>query len=89
MSGKHHHVVKERAPGTTAALRRLGDAIAKRRIPAGISQEDLADRSGLSVRFLRRVERGTGNPSLLTLMALAAALGTPLEAIIREVCDAG
>jgi len=39
-----------------------------------MSRPDLAARSGLSVRFLARIEAGDGNISLLRLSHLAEAL---------------
>lgn len=49
----------------------------------GWSRAELATRSGLSVRFLARVESGEGNISILRLEALARALGTTPEALLR------
>lgn len=66
------------------ALRRLGDAFVRRRITSGRTQEEVAEAAGLSVQFLRRIERGTGNPSYLTLRALGSALDVPLDRLIRE-----
>ena len=48
-----------------------------------MSRPDLALRSGLSVRFLARIEAGDGNISLLRLAHLAEALGTTPEALLR------
>jgi XRE family transcriptional regulator, aerobic/anaerobic benzoate catabolism transcriptional regulator len=48
-----------------------------------MSRPDLALKSGLSVRFLARIEAGDGNISLLRLAHLAAALGTTPEALLR------
>jgi transcriptional regulator with XRE-family HTH domain len=65
-------------------LRRLGHAIAKRRITSSRSQDVIADEGGISERFLRAIERGSGNPSYLTLRAIAGALNASLEEIVRE-----
>ena len=73
-----------RKPDGGSVLRRLGDAVVRRRILAGKTQEAVAESASLSVQFLRRVERGTGNPSYLTLCAISAALGAALEDIVRE-----
>jgi transcriptional regulator with XRE-family HTH domain len=43
-----------------------------------MSQEGLAARSGLSYKFIGEVERGTGNPTVDTLAALADALETDI-----------
>ena len=78
-----------RDPEGLQALRRLGHAVAKRRITSGKSQDDVAETSGLSDRFLRALERGNGNPSYLTLRAIARALGTNAAALIQEAEAAG
>jgi putative transcriptional regulator len=73
-----------RDPEGLQALRRLGHAVAKRRIIAGQSQDDVAEASGVSDRFVRALERGSGNPSYLTLRAIARALGTDTATLMRE-----
>jgi transcriptional regulator with XRE-family HTH domain len=47
-----------------------------RRIRAerGLSQEDLADRAGISVRYLGSVERGSTSATVVVLERLARAL---------------
>ncbi len=49
----------------------------------GWSRAELARRSGLSLRFLARVEAGDGNLSLGRLAELAAALGTTPDVLVR------
>ena len=49
----------------------------------GWSRAELAVRSGLSVRFLARVESGEGNISILRLEALARAVGLTPDALLR------
>jgi len=73
-----------RKPAATAALKRLGDSVVRRRILTGKTQEDVAEAAGISVQFLRRIERGTGNPSYLTLQALSGALGVKMDEMVRE-----
>lgn len=49
----------------------------------GWTRASLAERSGLSVRFLARIEAGDGNVSLLRLSSLADALETTPEDLLR------
>ena len=42
---------------------------------AGLTQEQLAERSGLSQQYLSDLERGKLNPTVVTLYELATALG--------------
>lgn len=46
---------------------------------AGISREELAEKAGVSVAFIGRLERGTANPSLKILQRIATALGKKLQ----------
>jgi transcriptional regulator with XRE-family HTH domain len=74
----------DRDKAAVVALRRLGHVVAKRRLLGDKTQERMAEAAGVSEQFLRRVERGTGNPSYLTLLRLADALEVPLEELVRE-----
>lgn len=56
------------------AKRGLGERIRARRNALGISQEALADRSGVHWTFVGQVERGQRNLSLQNLLKLAAGL---------------
>lgn len=55
--------------------RLIADRIRSRRKELGWSQEQLAERAGLSHNYLARLELGWNSPSLNTLIALSAALG--------------
>lgn len=55
--------------------------IKERRAILGLTQQDLADYTGLSVRFIKSVEAGKGNPSIGSLEKIAQILG--LEIVIR------
>ncbi|AHJ99765.1 helix-turn-helix domain-containing protein [Hymenobacter swuensis] len=50
----------------------------------GLSQEVLAEQSGVSLRTIQRVEQGDTVPRGYTLQALATALDVPLEAFRPE-----
>lgn len=62
---------------------RLGEYIRRLRRARNLSQEDLAERAGISVSTLSRIERGEVIPSFETLRELAAALGVEAEALAR------
>ena len=50
-----------------------------------MSQQELAEASGISIATLRRLERGTiKNPPLRYLANCALVLGCPLEELIEE-----
>lgn len=55
--------------------------IKDRRTLLGLTQQDLADYSGLSPRIIKSIEVGKGNPSVGTLTKIADVLG--LEFIMK------
>ena len=62
----------------STVLNRVGARLRELRHERRLTQEALAERSGLSYKFIGEVERGIGNPTLLTLDALARALTVDL-----------
>jgi predicted ATPase/DNA-binding XRE family transcriptional regulator len=67
-------------PGSTipggAGLASFGERLRRERVRAGLTQEDLADRSGLTPAAVSQLERGTRRrPHQHTVRALADALG--------------
>ena len=65
------------------ALDLLASRVRRLRESRGWSRAELALRSGLSVRFLARIESGDGNVSLVRLVHLAEALDTTPDALLR------
>lgn len=64
--------------------RLLGEAIRAERKKAGVSQEKLAEKAGLSTVFISRVERGKESPSLDSLTKIARALGVRVRDLVNE-----
>jgi len=56
----------------------LGARLKQLRRARRFTQEQLAERAGLSYKFIGEVERGRGNPTLTTLLNLSDALGVGL-----------
>lgn len=65
------------------ALIAFGNAMRDARTENGISQEELALRSGIDRSYLGAIERGEQNAGLLHLVRIAAALGTTIEALMN------
>ena len=59
-------------------IKKIGEVIRERRKFLKITQEDLADISGISERTLRDIEKGLANPELESLMKLCEVLGLEL-----------
>jgi DNA-binding XRE family transcriptional regulator len=58
-----------------ADLVALGQLVRKYRSATGMTQQDLADRTGVHWTTVSGIERGVANPSYKALLNLAAALG--------------
>jgi len=67
----------------SSLLAGLALRVRRARKARGWSRQELARRSGLSIRFLARVEAGDGNISVLRLEALARALDTSADRLVR------
>jgi XRE family aerobic/anaerobic benzoate catabolism transcriptional regulator len=63
-------------------LTELGRRLREARGHAGLTVSDLADRAGLSRRYVTEAEAGRANLSILKLAALAQALRTPLAQLL-------
>lgn len=56
----------------------------KKRVRAGLSQEALAVKAGISVSYVSMLERAARTPPLDTIEALAGALKVPPLDMLRE-----
>jgi quercetin dioxygenase-like cupin family protein/DNA-binding XRE family transcriptional regulator len=68
---------------------RLGGAIRARRHELGLTLVDMAAQAGLSHPFLSQLERGLARPSMRSLSAIAATLGTTAQVLMAEAEPAG
>lgn len=65
-------------------LKRFGKAVAELRRVTGLSQEALAERSGLHRTYVGAVERGERNPTIVSITALASGLGYPPAVLVER-----
>lgn len=61
--------------------KQIGRVIVAARRREGLDQQTLADLSGVSARTLSDLERGTGNPTLSSLLKVVGTLG--LEVVVK------
>ena len=54
----------------------------REKLGVAATQEDIAHRARISVRHLQKIEAGGANPTLETLLAVAAALKTNLQTLL-------
>lgn len=65
----------------------VGENVKNARIAMGITQEELAERSGFSQQYISGVECGRRNPTIVTIYELAQALGVSHEALVKSVAN--
>jgi XRE family aerobic/anaerobic benzoate catabolism transcriptional regulator len=73
----------------TVFLGEVGEKVRRRREALGLTRRQLAERSGLSERFLADLERGDGNISLVRFVAVAEALGQSAADLLAPVQERG
>ena len=71
-------------PNKNANEKEFGKRLKAWRERVGLTQEQLAAKSGLSADTCRRAEKGTFSPSLRTLTRLASGLGIPVHVLLRD-----
>lgn len=64
-----------------------GQVLIEARRRSGITQQVLAQRSGIRQSVISRLERGNGNPSVKTLQRLAEGMGMRLELVFMPEHD--
>lgn len=57
--------------------------IKERREMMNVTQETVAELSGVGLRTLKQLERGKGNPTLSTLQKIADVLGMQVELRVK------
>ena len=68
---------------------RVGQNVRALRKLRGFSQEGLGERSGLSCKFIGEIERGVGNPTVDTIVALARALSIDVAMLFEQADSRG
>lgn len=69
---------------TDERLAMLARRIRAIRLGAELTQDELAERSGLDVRVIRYLESGSRDVGVSTLWPLAEALGVPVVALVAD-----
>lgn len=77
------------APTPSAFARHVGKVLKGLREKSGLTQHQLAEKSGLLQSHISRIERGEYSPTNKTLTKLAAALGVPIGALDPSDCPTG
>ena len=67
----------------------IGANIRKCRLSKKLRQEDLAEKTNLSVTYIGMIERGEKTPSVETLVTILNAMGVSADVVLCDVLDAG
>jgi len=65
-------------------LSEIIDALKKRRVVLGVTQDHLAEMSGVGLRTLKSLESGKSNPTYETLNKLAEVLGMEVNLAVKQ-----
>ncbi len=63
----------------------LFKAIKERRVDMQVTQEILAELSGISLRTLKLIESGRANPTILTLQKIADVIGMEINLSVKKI----
>jgi transcriptional regulator with XRE-family HTH domain len=67
----------------------IGQCIAKRRLAAGLTQDQVAERLEIGMEAVSRMERGLTIPTVVRLAELAEIFGCGVDALVIETSDRG
>lgn len=77
--------MKENGNHSKLDLKVIGDNVGRLRRMVGITQEELAEKAGITATFIARIEGGTRGLSIDVLVKIAEALGvTPDMILLRD-----
>ena len=63
----------------------IGIFIKERRKHLGVNQQTLADLAGVGINTLVAIERGEGNPQLVTLLTILNTLGLQMDLKVKTL----
>jgi transcriptional regulator with XRE-family HTH domain len=69
----------------SAAHAAFGAQLRAARVRRGMSQDDLAERTGMHRTYVGGIERGERNPSLTNIVRLAAALRVDVADLVQGI----
>lgn len=78
------HVPTDKPNAADETIRVVGERIRQRRKRIGMTLNDLADRTGVSVSMLSMLERGLAGASIGTLVAVSSALGVQMRDLFEQ-----
>lgn len=68
-------------------LRSIGKRIQEYRQRIGLSQEQVAERAGISQNHVSRLEQGKHDPHFYTILQVAKVLNIPLDGLVSDFSE--
>jgi transcriptional regulator with XRE-family HTH domain len=65
----------------------LGDALSQRRMAAGLSQEQLAEKAGIDRTYVSKLERDIQSPTVDVLISMCRAMGVRPSELLGQIED--
>jgi transcriptional regulator with XRE-family HTH domain len=65
----------------------LQEAVKRMRAMSGLTQQEFADHRGISIKVIKEIERGIGNPTVNTLNQIASIFGLEVS-FVRKPANA-
>lgn len=62
----------------------VGENVRKARLAKGLTQEKLAELSGLTQQYISELENGKQNPTVITLYELGQQLGATVADLVKS-----
>jgi len=72
-------------PACSKISKKLGETIRAERIKAGLSQEQLAEKSNLARNYIGNIERAEYKVTVETLAQIAKALGIRMRDLVADL----
>jgi transcriptional regulator with XRE-family HTH domain len=63
----------------------IGQLITRRREFLRLRQEDLSEMSGIAIKTIHLIEKGSGNPSMATIEKISTVLGLELMLQVKKI----
>lgn len=70
-----------------ALLLEIGNRIQKYRTQRNLTQEQVAEKAGISQKHLSRIEKGYHNPRFDMIIQVAKALNVPTDALAKDLSN--
>lgn len=77
----------EKKPSENTLIYEIGQRIQKYRTQRNLTQEKLAEATGISQKHLSRIEQGYHNPRFDMVIQIAQVLHIPTDALAKDLSD--